>query len=296
MARGMTGRENLDLSYLADPASEMSRGEGISGRYRAGRPRGHDSERGEPRIAGSRGYGDHRATRGGDVSDSGSDLADSTDDDDDDDDDSLAGESARPRFGRTRRQRGAVGYDYGSPDGHSLAGESAAAARRFGGSSRRRRRRRHRGTRGGSPDSSSSSLSSSDDDDDDNDSSAQAPARPRPAGTPRAHRARALPHSRRTIASRTMHHLSDSDSDSSPSDESTDDEASAPRRGGGAASGHRHGARSSRPVAMYPGGDAGSVDFLDSEAGFGGRDTGRSQYGSRRAPGPYGRYAGGGGV
>lgn len=87
-------------------------------------------------------------------------------------------------------------------------------------------------------------------------------------------------------------------------EEFTDDESDCHLRGarGGMEVSAPHGTPSSRRRelspsprrgGMYAIGRAGSVDYLDSEAGLGERIPGLRQYGSQRDPGSYGRHASG---
>ncbi|KAF6228277.1 hypothetical protein HO133_008007 [Letharia lupina] len=264
--RGMTERENFNQSYLEESAA---------GRLRGYDTRGYcDSDRGGPRIAGSRdywryagvasrGYGSHPATREEDPSGS-SDSSDV---------DFLAGDSVGPRSGGTRGHRGMVREDYDSFDEDSLAAESAS--RRLGGTLGHRRV----------------------DDDSDYDSLAGDSAGTRYAGT-RGQRGQGPPHSRGTgprYADRYADTLTE---------ESADDEPDCHRRGtrGGVAASARYSTPSSRRRelspsprrgGMSPGGRAGSVDSLESEAELGERNPSLRHYGGQRAPVSYGRYDGG---
>lgn len=265
LARGMTEREDFDRSYLEESASEMSREEEISGRYGAGRPRSYDvdgfgdSDRGQSRIAGSRDYSRHAggASRG-----HGAHRA--TRGEDSSDDDSLAGESVGPRSRGIRDHRGMIRADDDSFDDDSLAGESAG--RRFGGT------RGQRGMRGENYEESS-----------DDDSLAGESAGPRYVGA-RGQRVQRPSYSRGTGSRYT----------DDSTEEFTDDESAYRARGarGGVAASARRQQLSlpRRRGEMYPGGRAGSVDSLDSEAELGVRNPGLHPYGGERAPGSYGRY------
>lgn len=279
MTRDVSERENFereepyynhhaDREYIEESASE------IEGRYVGPRPRGfRDSDRGGPRTARSRdtyshyasdpdrAYGGHRAMGGEDYEDSS-------------DEDSLTGQFVGHRSGGTRGHRGMIREDYDSFDDDSLAVESTG--RRFG------ETRGHRGMRGVNYEYSF-----------DEDSLTGEYTGPRYGGAP-GQREQGPPYSRgtgRRYCGTSTEEFSDDESDYRPRGARGGMEVSASY--GTPSSRRREVSPSPRRGGMYPIGRAGSVDYLDSEAGLGGRIPGLRQYGSQRDPGSCGRYASG---
>ena len=266
MPRGRTGQEAQDMmeramfdQYLAEAAHERARDEGTSGRYGAGRPRGHDargygdSDRGGPRTAGSRdnyppnvsgasrGHGGHHAATGGEGYEDSPDFSD---------DDSLAGESVDPRASGARGSRGV------DP----------------------------RGNRRGTLDELYNPIPSD-----------FQVARPPYEGTRGQRGGHGLPVSRGT-GSPYPDPSSDGSSGESTDDEpihyshGVRSGASA-HQGAGPSQGRRQQLPPHSPgCPNYQGGRSGSVDSVDSEGEVVGRSSGIRQYGGQRAPGSYGRF------
>ncbi|CAD6578083.1 MAG: hypothetical protein ASARMPREDX12_008629 [Alectoria sarmentosa] len=241
-----------DRECIEESASE------IEGRY--GGPRSHgfrNSDRGGPRIARSRdmyshcaidpgrAYGGHRAMGGEDYEDSC-------------DKDSLTGQFVGHRSGGTRGHRGMVKEDYDSFDNGYLAVESTG--RRFG------ETRSHRGTRG-------VNYEYSFDDD-------SLTGEYTGGGAP-GQREQGPPYSRgtgRRYCGTSTEEFTDDEPDYRPRGARSGMEVSAPY--GPPSSRRRELSPSPRRGGMYPIGRAGSVDYLDSEAGLGGCIPGLRQYGS----------------